>query len=514
MDVNVIEQYAEKVYGYAIHHTYSRDEADDLSQEILFTAVRELPKLRDESKLEPWLWGIAGNVTKSFRRTMGKQRAMYSYDVPEDLGYEEDYFDDREEIYDSLRTKIAMLSSIYRDIIVLYYYDGLSTKQISEQLSIPEGTVTWRLSEARKKLKKECTEMNETALRPIKMTLDIYGTGNYDGDMIPFPSRYINDALSQNILYYSYEKPATVEELAKLCGVPAYYIEDRIDNLLKREAVIEVSKGRYQTDFIIWSDKHGIFCEENAEKALLPIMDKLIAAIKSVAKEAAGIDFYKAGKSESDLLYLYGVLAFDYLSRHYCKLPYPPFKKKYDGFDWNYVGSVETGKHPRTRLGSQVSANLESRGSCTHTTYFGINGIHFLKMMFDTYINACEDMIYSGKSEDVNSVANAVKDGYIIKKEDGSFFVTTPCFTAEQKQCFDAIVEKYFAELMPEYSEIAEKFIADYKKLFPKHLTDDADRMCQSMFAGLYITVVDYAQKNGDFEMPSKNCYCDVMLQR
>lgn len=67
---------------------------------------------------------------------------------------------------------------------------------------------------------------------------------------------------------------------------------------------------------------------------------------------------------------------------------------------------------------------------------------------------------------------------------------------------------------MPEYSKIAEDFIADYKKLFPKHLSDDVDRMCQNMFSNLYVTVVSYAQKNGDFEMPSKNCYCDVMIKR
>ena len=53
-----------------------------------------------------------------------------------------------------------MLSALYRDIIVLFYFDGLSTKQISEKLNIPEGTITWRLSEARKKLKKECDTMN------------------------------------------------------------------------------------------------------------------------------------------------------------------------------------------------------------------------------------------------------------------------------------------------------------------------------------------------------------------
>ncbi len=64
---------------------------------------------------------------------------MYSYDTLEQLPYEDEYFQEQEEIYDSLRTKIAMLSGIYRDIIVLYYYDGLSTKAISEKLDIPSG---------------------------------------------------------------------------------------------------------------------------------------------------------------------------------------------------------------------------------------------------------------------------------------------------------------------------------------------------------------------------------------
>lgn len=85
MNADIIESYIEKVYGYAVNHTFSREEADELSQEILFTAVRELPKLKDDSKFELWLWGIASNVTKTFRRYMGKQRAMYSYDIPEDI---------------------------------------------------------------------------------------------------------------------------------------------------------------------------------------------------------------------------------------------------------------------------------------------------------------------------------------------------------------------------------------------------------------------------------------------
>ena len=83
----IIEDYIEKIYGYAVNHTYTHDEADEMSQEILLMVLRNLPKLRVDSKFEPWLWGVANNVAKSFRRSMGKNRATYSYDVLENVHF-------------------------------------------------------------------------------------------------------------------------------------------------------------------------------------------------------------------------------------------------------------------------------------------------------------------------------------------------------------------------------------------------------------------------------------------
>ncbi len=514
-DPEIIAQYVEKIYAYAINHTYSAQEADELSQEILLAALQSLAKLRDADRFEPWLWGVAANVTKSFRRSMGKQRAMYSYDMPEELPCDADEDDSAavEELYGQLREKIAMLSRIYREITILYYYDGLSTKQIAARLNIPEGTVTWCLSEARKKLKKECVSMKETALRPVRMNIGIYGSGNYNGKTIPFPSEYIDDALSQNILYQCYDSTSTVEELAKTCGVPAYYIEDRIENLLKREAILEVKKGAFRTNFIIWTDKYGIYCEENAEKSLMPLMGRLLDALNGIANEAWKIDFYKAEKTKNDLWTLFGAMAFEYVNRRYNDLPYPPIATRYDGYRWAYIGRAETDAKRRIDVSRQHCANLGSRGDFSHTVYGRIPGTRFRRMMYDTYINACTDILYQGRSEDTAAVADAVRDGYIVRREDGSFFVTTPSFMRGQKSAFDTIAEEHLAPLMPEYSEIVHGFVGGYKKLFPAHLQDDADRMCHLMFVGLFSTIADYALRTGVITPPTGNGYCDVMVQ-
>ena len=112
MQAEIFEQYVDRVYAFAVNRTSSQEEAEELSQEILFTAVRCLPKLRDESRFEPWLWGLAENVTRTFRRMMGKQRAMYSYDVPAEVleNIPEEPDEDNEELYANLREKIAGIS--------------------------------------------------------------------------------------------------------------------------------------------------------------------------------------------------------------------------------------------------------------------------------------------------------------------------------------------------------------------------------------------------------------------
>ncbi len=517
-----IEKYVDKIYAYALAKTFSEAEAEELSQEILLTAITSLPKLRDENRFEPWLWGLAANVAKSFRRSMGRQRAMFVYNAPEEMLDLPVLEDSDEELYSLLREKIAMLSKLYRDIIILHYYDGLSTKQIAKTLGIPEGTVTWRLSQARQKLKKECDHMEETALKPTRIKIGIYGSGNYNGDTIPFPEVYINDSLSQNILALCNGEAKSIEELAKLSGVPAYYIEERVENLKNRCAVLEPTKGKYLTDFIVYDDRHGKYCEENAEAALAPILPKLAAAMELFFGEIKKLDFYRAEKSEDEINYLCGILAFDVLSAKYNTqtvsakygdTSYPLIPANYDGQSWRYIGFMESGKYHRTGIGRQMSLNHSGQcGTCRHDV-FSLRGFGFRNMMYDYYIHVCEQLLFGRASDaDEFNLANAVKDGYIVKRGE-EFFVTVPAFTMQQKEQFDQIANACLAPLMPEYAKLVAQFTQEYKKLFPKHLADDVQRMCHEFFLGCYDTVSAYCRKEGLLAEPKNAWVCDVMTQ-
>lgn len=510
MDATILEQYVERVYGYAVRRTYTRDEADDLSQEILFTALRELPKLREESKFEPWLWGIAANVTKRFRREQGKQRALYSYDSlsMDDLrsdAYETEE-DENEALYDALRTRIAMLSALYREILILFYYDGLSVKQISERLQIAEGTVTWRLSEGRKKLKRSVLDMQETALKPTKLHIGITGSGEYNGTTIPFPGSYISDALSQSLLYDCREEAKTVEELSELRGVPAYYIEDRLDNLVRREAMT-LAGGKYLTATPIETEETVAYLR-NRRDLFEPVVEPFIAALKALAAKVPALGIYTAGKPEEELLYLYAVLALNHLATKYNPVPFVQHPVRYDGYCWSYVVRLQNVYHPG--MGYHYSGGGKRYD---HASYF-LCGFG-REMMSGAQIDLCESLLTGETFENKEVTASAIEGGYVVRNDDGTLTMAVPAFTREQKMRFNELVDEAFADCISAYAEAVKRFCNGYRKLFPAHVAEDVNRSCNYLFISvLSIHIGPMAQEKGLLVPPPPGRACDVLLEK
>ena len=87
--------------------------------------------------------------------------------------------------------------------------------------------------------------------------------------------------------------------------------------------------------------------------------------------------------------------------------------------------------------------------------------------------------------------------------------ITSPLLISKLQQNCGNIFDSH----IDEYAALIYKFVDGYKNLFPKHFHDDADRMCQNMFLGMYSVIVEYAQRTEQIKMPSKNCYCEVIQQ-
>ncbi len=134
--------------------------AKDVTQDTYITAFEKLSTLDDGANFTKWLNGIAVNKCKMlFRNT-----AALSFEEQLEQGGE--FTDDSglipdEYVSDSEKRRIIMdiidteLSDVQRQTVILYYYSGFNVSEISKLMECPEGTVTYRLSAARAKIKEK-----------------------------------------------------------------------------------------------------------------------------------------------------------------------------------------------------------------------------------------------------------------------------------------------------------------------------------------------------------------------
>ncbi|MGM9680709.1 MAG: sigma-70 family RNA polymerase sigma factor [Eubacteriales bacterium] len=147
-----------KLLLYSIVYSIAGNcDADDIVQETFIHAYYHWGAIREKSKLTSWLCAVARNKAYDSKR-QNRPLSLDALDqavnkaTPESLYIKKE---DRNRLIDG----ISALSEKYRETVMLYYFADKSIREISELLSIPEGTVKFRLSESRKKLRKELFDM-------------------------------------------------------------------------------------------------------------------------------------------------------------------------------------------------------------------------------------------------------------------------------------------------------------------------------------------------------------------
>ena len=131
--------YREKVLAYLTGRAESREDAEDLCQEVFAEALRCLPRYDPEkASLSTWLFQITRFTLIDYLRT-----AHPSDPLPEDLQAAEDAAEDfiREETLERLASALMTLTQEERDIIVLRYYRGQTLTDISRLTGISYGMV-------------------------------------------------------------------------------------------------------------------------------------------------------------------------------------------------------------------------------------------------------------------------------------------------------------------------------------------------------------------------------------
>ena len=141
----LIKSYEKDLYKVAIAMTKNDDDALDCIQEAILQAYISIKDLRQDEYFKTWLIKILINKCNALLK---KNKKILNLDVSiaENDKVEQS---DRLELKDSINN----LDSNLKIIVILYYYEDMSIKDISESLNVPQGTIKSRLSRARIKLK-------------------------------------------------------------------------------------------------------------------------------------------------------------------------------------------------------------------------------------------------------------------------------------------------------------------------------------------------------------------------
>ena len=150
------ERYMDTVFRVAYSYLRCRDDADDVTQDVLIQLYKQEKAFESDAHVKNWLIRVTVNRCKNVLRAPW-HKAEDIADYENTLVFEQPQY---RELFEAV---VAHLPEKLRVPIHLYYAEGYSTEEIAGLLDIPEETVRTRLARAREKLKHILSEVPQYA---------------------------------------------------------------------------------------------------------------------------------------------------------------------------------------------------------------------------------------------------------------------------------------------------------------------------------------------------------------
>ncbi|MFT5359105.1 MAG: RNA polymerase sigma-70 factor (ECF subfamily) [Polyangiales bacterium] len=172
---HLVKMHQGRVSACATKMLTSPSEAEDAAQETFIRAWKALARFDGRSKLSTWLYRICVNVCLNrIRSQKGKRHADLddpsSPDIAADSqksGNDPGHALELSELQARLQASLDRLSPSLRSAVVLVLIEGMPHKEAGDVLGVPEGTVAWRIHEARRRLRGELKDLARPRLRSM-----------------------------------------------------------------------------------------------------------------------------------------------------------------------------------------------------------------------------------------------------------------------------------------------------------------------------------------------------------
>ncbi len=135
----IMDEYGDDVKRFVYTYVKNQADTDDITQETFITVYKKLHTFQHKSSLRTWIFSIAVNKSKDYLRS----------------------FHTRHDNFSELMDYIMKLSIKYREVLILYYFNDFSIKEIAHSLNQKESSIKTRLNRSRSKLAQVIEDADE-----------------------------------------------------------------------------------------------------------------------------------------------------------------------------------------------------------------------------------------------------------------------------------------------------------------------------------------------------------------
>ncbi len=146
----LLEEYYMMIYSTAFKWTGSKEDSEDIAQEVCVKVGRSICAFRMESKFSTWLYRIVLNTAKDFQR---KQRNHSNIDDVPEIAFADNSSAEMHTESKELWQLVGQLPDKQRDAVLLVYGEDLTHGEVANVMECKESTVSWYIHEAKKQLK-------------------------------------------------------------------------------------------------------------------------------------------------------------------------------------------------------------------------------------------------------------------------------------------------------------------------------------------------------------------------
>jgi RNA polymerase sigma-70 factor (ECF subfamily) len=185
---DLADEFGTKIYQLAFRYLRNKEDAEEVTQDVLFKVYRKVGEFRGDAALSSWIYRITFNAamsrlrTAQYQRTQAEERREAANDSaagdaarPSEVADWSDLADEqvlRSQLRQRVMRAILALPAIYRAPVMLRDIQGMSTEEASAMLRVKDQTLKSRLHRGRLILRKQLADFagGLTLHRPI------YGT--------------------------------------------------------------------------------------------------------------------------------------------------------------------------------------------------------------------------------------------------------------------------------------------------------------------------------------------------